>query len=737
MKKTVSHNKGIALLPMLWVALFTLFFTNTHAADSWTLECPPDQYVDCNAELWDLTIYGQAYIHTHYGTQSAGAPVVKYYLNSCGSGYITRTWMAEDPYWNWISCTQTIHVGSGGAFGYSNIQWPADASVTGCNPNTHPDVTGRPTWDYVQCSMIGVSYKDMVFTVNNGCKKIMRTWTLLDWCANNSYYNTFTHKQFIKITSDESPDITCIDDIIASATDCKKANVIAPPLVVDPSTCGGNFKITNNSPYATNKGADISGVYPVGTTKVTLTVEYGCGNRKSCYVNVTVKNDKPPVAICLQQITVALMGLDTDKDGVNDQGMVDIWAKDLDWKSYSPCGFNPLRFSFSEDSVVMSRTFTCDHLGVNEINMYVWDKYNNTSYCKVKVDVQNNSANITPCERLDTTSVQDTAHTRLVLSGKIASSNGDEIESMSMILVDPNTDLKLVTKIDTQYITHMDSFINLSGVKLYFFEVDTVIKTITDSIQGTEITYHAITDHDGVYVFEEMIEEGGTYMVKCGAYEKELSHIDKDDLDMLTDFILGSKTFDHPAQYLAADVNSDGKINMEDLSMMISYLRGDITSFEQNHVLYKHELKYETSPSSVLGSRLDWVQIEKITASIEDLDFVLVQKGDLTATVSAQSMDDTELRSAEAYIDSRSYGSISSYPNPFNESVSFQIQCNYEGLAQLTITDVSGRVVNQSSFAVVRGHQQFKVNLSDQASGILYYQVLMNDHIYTGKIMKL
>ena len=51
-----------------------------------------------------------------------------------------------------------------------------------------------------------------------------------------------------------------------------------------------------------------------------MTIKYGCGQKKTCLVNVTVKNDKAPVAVCVSNLSVALMGLDTDNDGVNDQG---------------------------------------------------------------------------------------------------------------------------------------------------------------------------------------------------------------------------------------------------------------------------------------------------------------------------------------------------------------------------------------------------------------------------------
>ena len=143
-------------------------------APTWALICPNDVTVDCDAELWDLSIYGNAQYHNSTGYHSAGTPVTNYYLNSCGSGYITRTWTLEDPYWNLQSCTQTITVGGRWVISTdqpsSGLPW---FNLEGCNPNTHPDVTGKPTWVPVECAIIGYSYTDALYTVTPDCKRYL------------------------------------------------------------------------------------------------------------------------------------------------------------------------------------------------------------------------------------------------------------------------------------------------------------------------------------------------------------------------------------------------------------------------------------------------------------------------------------------------------------------------------------------------------------------------------------
>lgn len=719
--------------------LFLAFNLTTSLAneDYWSLVCPPDVTVDCGDELWDLSIYGDAYISTYGGHLSAGTPTVHYYLNSCGSGYITRTWMAEDPYWNWISCSQTIWVGGGGNFGYNHIQWPKDTLLVGCDPYTHPDVTGYPSWNYVDCSMIGTSYNDMVFTVNDGCRKIMRTWKLMDWCSSGGYYQTWSHRQFIKISNDEVPEFDCPADITVSSSNCKNAYVNAMPLHIDPSTCGGHFKITNNSPFSIAKGADISGTYPIGKTKVGITVNFGCGMKRSCWVNVIVENNKPPSPICLGKVSVALMGLDTDDDGVNDQGMVDIWAKDLEWKSTSNCGFYPLQFSFSPDSIDMLKRFTCDDLGENSVKMYVHDSKGNHSYCVVKVDVQNNGAKITPCERKpdpqDTTIIH-----RINISGNVAYPNKTPVEGFDMVLIDMESNTQYISTFDTSVVMTKDSFINYSGVTLYFFETDTIITETIDTVVNQEEEFIALTTDKGDYSFEDMIKEEHTYMLKCGEMNSPLSGIDKKDLDALTEYILGTRKFTTAAEYLAADINGDNSIDLSDLTMLIGYIKGDITSFEDsNWVVFLDDASYKTSPANVLDSRVDWMQFDSIKVSITDLNFVIAQRGDIVEEKENLASGNAALRTAEALISNMATSTVIAYPNPFDEMLNLSITSDEGGIAQIKLYDLTGRILTSSNQTLSKGNTIIKLKVQDITESIILYQVTLNGTTNTGKLFKI
>lgn len=66
---------------------------------------------------------------------------------------------------------------------YYKVTFPDDTTFVGCG--TNPDTIYPIIDQYPGCSInVGVSVKDQVFNItsNGGCKKILRTWTLIYWC---------------------------------------------------------------------------------------------------------------------------------------------------------------------------------------------------------------------------------------------------------------------------------------------------------------------------------------------------------------------------------------------------------------------------------------------------------------------------------------------------------------------------------------------------------------------------
>lgn len=79
-----------------------------------------------------------------------------------------------------FGCLATV----GAQTAYYKVKFPDDVTIMGCNA---PADTVWPIIEkYSDCPFnVGVSIKDQVFniTADGGCKKILRTWTLIHWCS--------------------------------------------------------------------------------------------------------------------------------------------------------------------------------------------------------------------------------------------------------------------------------------------------------------------------------------------------------------------------------------------------------------------------------------------------------------------------------------------------------------------------------------------------------------------------
>lgn len=710
---------------------------NTSKANvvSFSLNCPGNVYASCTDELWDLSIYGNATYTLNYYTYSAGTPVVTYNLNSCNAGTITRTWTVEDNYWNLQSCTQTIYVSTSGSGG-PDITWPEDVELEGCNPDTNPyhmeSPYNYPTWTSSECSMLGKSYSDMLFTVNSQCKKIMRTWKVIDWCSFNggSGYGTYTKVQIIKIINNTPPDVVCPAEYTFNAFNCKNAIAIIPPLVIDPSICGGDFEITNNSAYATSKGNNISGTYPIGTTKVTYTVKYGCGKIKTCSTNVVVKNANKPTPYCIGSLITALMGIDTDGDGAVDNGMVELWAKDLDKGSKSACGYGPLKFSFSKDVTETNRTFTCEDIGKNNVEMWVTDSKGAQSYCIVEITVQNNGANIPDCHPKPV----EPEKPIYTVVGNVATPTDVPVRNAVITLSYNDSIVTYTTVIDTSVTLQLDSFINASGYKLYRYKNVTTITQHIDSTVTGIATLVTNTDSLGKYLFDSLSVIDKPISISASYADAAHNGIDNKDVELLTKFLLGEVTFSSYHQYLASDIDENGKVNADDLNALMKFVLLEVDSLPGSNQWYLLDAAASFGAADdVLSVDLPYVIVLDSVAKEDNIaNFVAIKKGNI-------SIDDNNLeqQSVESRTKALSSTAIKVYPNPFTDVISMDIDSDVDDTANIYLFDSKGQQLNTYKKSVFMGQNTFTLPIHNDVYGLIFYQVRCGSKSYSGMLARI
>ncbi|MBK6904356.1 MAG: HYR domain-containing protein [Saprospirales bacterium] len=289
---------------------------------------------------------------------------------------ITRTWTATDPSGNTASCVQTItrlrptldDVELPG--NYDGIDLPM-LDCTGnnwdLNGNNYPDPneTGWPTITgvaFVNGDICNLSstYTDLVIDICATSYKVLRTWTIIDWCTGEKLF----YDQLIKVLDQTGPNVVCPTGPLTINVYQGSYNqggphsicegfVVIPPLVVNGDDCSG----VNPSGYVTqlwtfgagtllqsipgNGGTfpnvELIADNPNNNNNAQYTVRHvftdNCGNTSECIYNITVVDKVPPVPVCDEITELALTN-----NGGSGEGCSWLTASVLDDGSYDNCG---------------------------------------------------------------------------------------------------------------------------------------------------------------------------------------------------------------------------------------------------------------------------------------------------------------------------------------------------------------------------------------------------------------
>ena len=387
------------------------------------IHCPADATILCTEanESLDFTQFGFPTVDDSCPTDvQSDTPLFS--LNACREGEIYRTFTVNDGA-NTSTCTQTIFVVSEDRFDpFTDVEESIDFTVTdGCSvndlkPENYDDLRGYPILHQSECGLAAASYKDEVFNfVTGACFKVLRKWTVIDWCEMNrlgSDYVPYTFEQVIKVQNSIPPtfDNPIVDvEVITESGVCDYADVTLVVSASDICTPDAKLRWTYKIDLDNDGDFDISntglggsvalnGEFPVGRHRVVWSFEDGCGNTTAEDQIVLVRNDDNPKASCLQEVSISLSPMDISGDGIPDTEMGCIVASTLNASSFHPCDHD-ITFAFSPDPLDTLRCFDCFDVGLVNIDWYVIDEYGNYDICKLVVEVQdNNDSDV--CERI-------------------------------------------------------------------------------------------------------------------------------------------------------------------------------------------------------------------------------------------------------------------------------------------------------------------------------------------------
>lgn len=361
----------------------------------------------------------------------------------CADQQIVRTFTATDASGNTGQCTQTIIIRL--ATQSDIIAPPATVDIecdetypVDANGNPHPSVTGYPAVDgffddYELSSAlcnVGASYEDVTpIVICTGTIKIVRNWTVLNWCPSSGDNGIYTFSQIIKVGDTTAPVVECPntdytgdgqDDPLTYSTSpfaCSSTFTAPLPQVTD--ACSGWEVLTEvlmeeinpvYDQYGQLTGYDtsmvvlatiapdapsrlVSGI-PVGCGVLRYTVTDDCNNQTITDCAFCVVDDIEPTASCDDDLHVSIGG----------GGVGRVYATSVDEGSNDNCGPVTLQVRrlveidpITCDPVVPPYytpwadyvDFTCCDVNTNvTIELQVTDQYGNTNMCWLEVLVE-------------------------------------------------------------------------------------------------------------------------------------------------------------------------------------------------------------------------------------------------------------------------------------------------------------------------------------------------------------
>ena len=554
--------------------------------------CPDDITLDCTVDYKDTTITGTPIYGDNCGVK--GPPTFKDSVNidQCGRGWVIRTWSVTDKRGYTTTCKQHIHIINTHPFDEDYIMWPENVDTMVCNANLHPDSLSkpynRPMISHNDCSLTAVNWKDQVFEYAPGsCVKILRKWTVIDWCNYNERYHTgiYEYVQILKISNDVAPEFVECKDVTIDVFDNCKGRVVQSKSAEDDCTPSNKIKYyytidlysdgINDNLFG--NGDSFDRILPVGKHKIKWTADDLCGNIGACTYYLTVRDGKKPTPYCLSSVTTVVMP---------STGSIGIWAKDFDFGSSDNCTpKNKLKFSFSADVLDTGRIITCADIPdgkslVLPLRMWVTDEAGNQEYCDVSVIIQDNTGNICP----------DNNNPQLHFAGNVFSLKGQPIAEVAI------------------------------------------------ELSGTNLTKKITTLSDGLFDFGNVRLESDL-ILSASKDDKIRNGLNTLDLVMIQKHILAIDRFKNTHQMLASDFNKDGRTNVQDLVSIRKIILGVEASMPDNGKPWRF-----FNEASIKGNDLSSMTYEeKITlykgeGSRSDLKFVGVRLGDVDDSATKTSL---------------------------------------------------------------------------------------------------
>lgn len=591
--------------------------------------------------------------------------------------------------------------------------------------------TGGPVWCNTSCGLIGSSYEIDTVTAYDACYKLIKRWTIIDWCtwepngdytddANDSYdeFQAVDDEWMTEagyadaLTSVEIDSPECEDcekpsgdayDIYFRYTDVDEDGYYTFDQVIkiiddlDPEVTVADSQVdVTDGNAAKSDDPDYSGC--VGSADITASVTDMCGETDlsavgaSWWVEITLYDvDGDVVDSDTETGTGATMTVNT-LDG--EPG----WYSEIKWRAKDGCGNTGYAESLHDFVDTKNPTPVCiQDLSTTAMNtdgsVAIWasdydlGSFDNCSDVEVYFkDVDGNkvaSLSFT-CENLGPNELQM----------YVSDDSGNEDYCFVTLRIDDNTGVC--------------GGVTEDGAAAIKGEVATAFG---DMVESAEVALSAgaksATSIEGKYAFNNTAANN-EYQVRAKKDDDYMNGVSTLDLVLIQKHVLGLQTLDSPYKVIAADINSDERISAIDLVELRKLILGIYADLPNNDswrfIDADQSFDEPTSPFPFA----EQLSVSLGTDDVAGKDFVAAKIGDVSGNAIAnsaiaaegRSLGSVKLQIADATVEAGQLVNVAVSANAFNDVAAYQFTMDVAGLEFVSVT--SGAVeMTEGNFGIL------------------------------------
>ena len=210
-------------------------------------------------------------------------------------------------------------------------------------------------------------------------------------------------------------------------------------------------------------------------------------------------------------------------------------------------------------------------------------------------------------------------------------------------------------------------------------------------------------------------------------------------MELLTRFLLGDTTFDSPYQYLAADVDENGIIDIQDMTTLMQYITGQIERLPGSNDFIVFNKNQQFDPlSSILDSALnEHIELDTMKESVSTLNFVVVRKGDIVNSIAENDIMENKETIAQSRTINAVAFSYEIYPNPFTDALNLKFETNTADDVIIQLFDLTGELIWSQSLSTSIGLNTMTLSPDIKNSGMIMYRLISGNRIHSGKVIKI